>query len=198
MFILKSRSPRRIQILSDLGLVFKIDPTDINEDQNAFELPTDYIKRIVTHKIGDPKEINSNDLYLACDTIVLLEEQILHKPKDEFEASEILSKLVGKKHSVISSCMMVTNGDWDFFSEETQILFKPWGHQEIQNYIKNHQPFDKAGSYGIQDEDGPVLNYFGSYQNVVGFPIRSFLSRWEKWNQYLNYNFPKKSSVKIY
>lgn len=179
LFILKSASPRRIQILSDLGFQFLVEPANIDEAQINKEPPLVYLERMVHSKLG--ANGNHNHLYLAADTIVVFQNEILHKPIDLEDAIRILQTLSGNKHSVFSGAGLKTNSTFDFFYEETIIEFKDWKEEEIRNYILRCQPFDKAGSYGIQDTDGPVQFREGSYTNVMGFPLRSFLSRSSVW-----------------
>lgn len=179
LFILKSASPRRIQILTDLGFQFQVDPTNIDETQNPEEDPFDYLERMVHSKLGEPADKNS--LYLAADTIVVFQNEILHKPLDLEDSIRILKTLSGNKHSVFSGAALRTNSITDFFYEETVIEFRHWTEEEIRDYILRCKPFDKAGSYGIQDQGGPVAFREGSYTNVMGFPLRSFLSRSSVW-----------------
>lgn len=184
MFILKSRSPRRIEILKNLGFHFQIEPEDIDENQLASETHLEYLQRVVTSKLGDPSKFSKLDFILACDTIVVQEEVILHKPANEFEAITTLERLNGKSHSVFSGCIIFQDGTLDYFYDETKIFFRTWRLEQIKEYVQRCQPFDKAGSYGIQDEKGPVLKWEGSYQNVMGFPIRGFYRRNEKWKTF--------------
>lgn len=182
LFILKSTSPRRIQLLTDLGFLFQVTPANIDESQKKDEPALQYLERMVHSKLGidgDP-----NNLYLAADTIVVFEKEILHKPVDIDDSVRILKTLSGKKHSVLSGAGLQTGSKVDFFYEETGIEFKDWSEVEIRDYILRCQPFDKAGSYGIQDENGPVATKLGSYTNVMGFPLRSFLTRSSVWLPY--------------
>lgn len=179
LFILKSTSPRRIEILTDLGFQFRVEPANIDETQNLGELPLVYLERMVHSKLGN--QGNENNLYLAADTIVVFQNEILHKPIDLEDSIRILKKLSGNKHSVFSGAGIRTNVTTDFFYEETIIEFKNWKEKEIREYILRCKPFDKAGSYGIQDEKGPVYAREGSYTNVMGFPLRSFFSRSSVW-----------------
>ncbi|EOQ96116.1 maf-like protein [Leptospira wolbachii serovar Codice str. CDC] len=179
MFILKSASPRRIQILKDLGFQFLVEPANIDETQNSGELPLVYLERMVHSKLGNLRD--KNTLYLAADTIVVFQNEILHKPIDLEDSIRILKILSGNKHSVFSGAALGTNFGTDFFYEETTIEFKNWKEEEIRDYILRCKPFDKAGSYGIQDEDGPVFSKEGSYTNVMGFPLRSFFSHSSVW-----------------
>ncbi|TGL24109.1 septum formation protein Maf [Leptospira yanagawae] len=179
MFILKSASPRRKQILSDLGFTFQIEPEHIDESQMEKETPLNYLERMVHSKLGS--HLEPKNIYLSADTIVVYENQILHKPTDEADAFRILNTLNGKKHSVYSGAAFWYKSKMKFFYEETSILFHHWNQTQIQDYITRCLPFDKAGSYGIQDTGGPVKEWFGSYTNVMGFPLRSFFSLHEHW-----------------
>ncbi len=181
MFILKSRSPRRIQILKDLGIRFTTDPSDIDESERTNETPLSYLERMARSKLGEIPSDRKEFLHLSCDTIVVNSGKILHKPVDEEDSFRILKDLNGKEHSVFSGACLHRNDRFDFFYEETKILFYDWSDSEIRNYISEAKPFDKAGSYGIQDKGSPVKTRSGSYHNVMGFPLRSFLKRWEDW-----------------
>jgi len=184
LFILKSKSPRRIEILKSLGIQFEIQPADIDEREIPNELPLSYLERIAKAKIGSLENSDKNHIYLSCDTIVVRENRILHKPENFEDAVRILSELNGKSHSVFSGACLYSADSFDFFFEETKIFFKQWSSVEIESYIRKSQPFDKAGSYGIQDAGGPVREWRGRYHNVVGFPLFSFLSRWNVWKEY--------------
>lgn len=184
LFVLRSASSRRIQILKDLGIQFRSVPSEIDESEQNKETPLEYLERMVYSKLKtkDFPDINS----IACDTIVVFQNKILHKPKDRDEAIEILSILSGNKHSVFSGAGLWTPEDGlDFFYEETEIVFKDLSKKMIELYIDRHNPYDKAGSYGIQDEGSPVAERIGSYTNVMGFPLRSFLQRIKKWEKFL-------------
>ncbi|XDD46524.1 nucleoside triphosphate pyrophosphatase [Leptospira sp. WS39.C2] len=179
MFVLKSASPRRKQILSDLGFIFHIQPEHIDESQLEKEAPLDYLDRMVHSKLG--KNFEPNNVYLAADTIVVFNHQIFHKPIDELDAFRILKILTGNIHSVYSGAAIKHLDGIEYFYEETQIQFHNWNDQKIKDYITRCQPLDKAGSYGIQDPIGPVKEWKGSYTNVMGFPLRSFFSHHELW-----------------
>lgn len=185
MFVLKSSSPRRIQILNDLGLDFKISPSAINENEIPGEKPIDYLHRVVSLKLGQKTEVEDDQLFLAVDTIVVYENKILHKPQSISEAVEILLTLSNQKHQVQSGAILASNGHSDFFWETTEITFQNWTQKDAEAYVEKYQPFDKAGSYGIQDRGGPVKKREGSYLNVLGFPMRSFLQRHTLWTKYL-------------
>ncbi|MCC5815067.1 MAG: septum formation protein Maf [Leptospira sp.] len=197
MIILCSASPRRKEILENLGLKFDICPAQIDENEIPNEKPLEYLKRVSSAKAWEVSkswassqslennknqlENKTNNLFIASDTIVVFEGRILHKPENTKQAEEILSLLSGKQHTVYSGLALLQSGNllWDY--DETLIQFKSWDLQEIRNYIEIAKPFDKAGAYGIQDSNSPVENYKGSYSNVMGFPIRKFLKYRDLW-----------------
>ncbi|HMW07589.1 MAG TPA: Maf family protein [Leptospiraceae bacterium] len=185
MLILKSASPRRREILEKLKLQFQVEPSNINEDKLERETPLDYLKRVTIDKLEIEKS-HSENIYISSDTMVVYENSILGKPVNEAEALQILSTLSGKTHSVYSGIALWEKGDIFFGYEETRVEFKEWKEEEILNYIRNCKPFDKAGAYGIQDSISPVKRYIGSYTNVMGFPIRTFYTRYPQWEKYLS------------
>ena len=185
MLILKSASPRRQQILKDLRLQFRVEPSQVDEDVRVGEPPLSYLKRVTIAKL-ELEKAKSEEIYISSDTIVVLDEQILGKPTDFAEGKEILSCLSGKIHSVYSGLGILTKGEVLFDYDETRVEFKPWGKEEIAVYLNECKPYDKAGSYGIQDEKSPVLRFTGSYSNVLGFPLRKFYQHFSIWKEFLS------------
>lgn len=188
MMVLCSQSPRRRKLFADLGFSFVTASPDILEDSIPEEDPLSYLKRVTIEKaisIKKENRIDPSPLYISSDTIVVLNEEILHKPKDATEALEILTELSGKIHLVHSSMCLVKDSQiiWDY--DSTEIQFHAWDKIQINEYIRRSKPFDKAGAYGIQDEGSPVQEFNGSYTNVLGFPIRKFLLYSEFWKNYL-------------
>ncbi len=184
MLILKSASPRRKEILENLGLKIQIQPSQANEADFFAEMPLDYLKRVALLKL-EIENLDSRHLTISADTIVVSENKIIQKPKDFEEAYEILSSLNGKEHSVYSGLAYSFESKIDFSFEETRVQFKNLSKSSIEDYINISKPFDKAGSYGIQDFNSPVKNFIGSYSNVVGFPIREFYKLHPIWKEYL-------------
>lgn len=187
MLILKSASPRRKQILGNLKLQFKVDPSHVDENALEAEIPLDYLKRVSIAKL-DLKNANPDSLYIASDTIVVLDNQILGKPRNLMEGQEILSLLSGKTHSVYSGLAISKNSEVFYDFDETKVKFKDLTNAEIDRYLEDSKPFDKAGSYGIQDVGTPVIECIGSYTNVLGFPIRKFYKYFDLWKEYLHQN----------
>ncbi|HLW14089.1 MAG TPA: Maf family nucleotide pyrophosphatase [Flavobacteriaceae bacterium] len=170
--ILASKSPRRQEFLKDLGLPHKIDSKDIDEsypsDLKAGEI-TDYIARKKAEAYGN---LATDTLLITSDTVVWDGEKALGKPENEKEALTILRSLSGKMHETISS-VCVTG--CDFQKTETcvtKVWFKEFSKKELEYYVKNFKPFDKAGAYGIQEWIGMVgvEKMEGSFYNVMGLP----------------------------
>jgi septum formation protein len=183
-FVLKSSSPRRKEILLNLGFSLQILPSNFNEEEIIGEKPLDYLKRVTLSKLGISE---TQDLYVSSDTIVVFEEQILHKPQDKVEAISILKLLNGKEHFVYSGLGLSRNGLIFFEFDQTIVEFKKLSVLEMETYIEICKPFDKAGGYGIQDNPTPVKGYKGSYSNVIGFPLRKFYSQNQIWRDFLDF-----------
>lgn len=178
MVVLCSASPRRKELLSSLGIEFDIQPADISEESWRDEPPIQYLQRITKEKVSavvSAQNSISGKMFIGSDTIVVSEGRILQKPMDEKNAVSMLMSLMGKVHNVHTGIVIQTEMDriWDY--DTSQIQFKNWGLTEIQDYIQKCKPFDKAGSYGIQDEISPVESWKGSYSNVMGLPIRKLI-----------------------
>ncbi|RHX92167.1 nucleoside triphosphate pyrophosphatase [Leptospira stimsonii] len=185
MIVLRSRSPRRKQVLESLDLDFRVEPEDIDERSFQNESPLEYLKRITLSKLGKKTE---KELLVSCDTIVVHNQRILQKPVDFEEAVAILESLSGKTHIVYSGLGIYDRGLEQFAFDSSKVTFRDWTKEQIIEYIETYSPFDKAGSYGIQDTNGPVKRYEGSYTNILGFPIRMFFQYHRIWEKYLKGN----------
>jgi len=172
--ILASKSPRRQELLKGLGLAFEIKTKEVEEvfPPALFkeEIPV-YLSNLKAKAfVNDLKEA---DLVITSDTIVWNENKQLGKPKDRNEAIEMLQSLSGKSHEVITAVTLMTNLKTHSFYETTKVFFKELSHEEIEYYIDNYKPYDKAGSYGIQEWIGfvGIPKIEGDYFNVVGLPL---------------------------
>ncbi len=171
--ILGSKSPRRKMLLTELGYSFEVRTKDTDES-----FPTDLNHELVPIHIAELKaaalidELSDNELLITADTIVLLENEVIGKPTSPENAIEILEKLSGKTHRVISGIWVGNKNKNITRSVITSVTFKALTYDEISYYINEFKPFDKAGSYGIQDWIGliGVVKIDGSYNNVVGLP----------------------------
>tara|TARA_B110000971_G_C20025586_1_gene508648 strand:+ start:779 stop:1339 length:561 start_codon:yes stop_codon:yes gene_type:complete len=171
--ILASKSPRRKELLNLLDVEFSIEVRAVNEvfsDRLKTDEVAEYLARL---KADAFKSIKPDELIITADTVVVLNDEILGKPKNTSEAQQMLKKLSGKSHLVITGVCLKTNDRLISFSSSTKVYFKKLTTSEIDYYIENYQPFDKAGSYGIQEWIGAIgiTKIEGSYYNVVGLPI---------------------------
>ncbi|EQA46002.1 maf-like protein [Leptospira broomii serovar Hurstbridge str. 5399] len=184
MLILRSRSPRRREIFDSLGLSYFIDACDVDETSFDTEDFLEYLKRITIAKLG-PQILNTLDVQVSADTIVVRDGAILQKPTNEEEAIFMLTSLTNRTHLVLSG-MAIRNRDQEIFDYDvSEVLFLPWKRDEILDYIRRCRPYDKAGAYGIQDLRSPVRFFTGSYTNILGFPIRKFFLYHRIWSEFL-------------
>lgn len=184
--ILASQSPRRQQLLSQIGFSFEIRTKPVEEiypDNLTGVQISEYLVRL---KADAFTLIDSDEIILTADTIVWHENKALGKPNDADEARKMLQSLSGKSHEVITSVGIKTNQNLHIFSDVTQVFFRDLSLQEINHYIKHYQPFDKAGAYGIQEWIGAIgiKKIIGSYNNVVGLPTEKLYHELKKLGIY--------------
>jgi septum formation protein len=182
--ILASGSPRRQHFLKELGLDFEIRLKEVEEIYPTSlegEEITDYLAKLKARPFE--QELNENDILITSDTIVWLENKAIGKPKNIVDATVMLSNLSGKTHKVISSICITTTNKQIVIHDTTLVKFKVLSEDEIDYYINNYKPFDKAGSYGIQEWIGfiGIEKIEGSYFNVMGFPIHKFYNEMIKF-----------------
>ncbi|HLU87381.1 MAG TPA: Maf family nucleotide pyrophosphatase [Taishania sp.] len=171
--ILGSNSPRRKQLLQEMGYDFEVRVADTDESFPKNLSLSEVAMHVAKNKaIALAGELEADEVLITADTIVCVDEQILGKPKDKTEATMMLRLLSGKSHLVITGVCLVKNGLISTESCTTKVIFKELSDQEISYYIDNYKPFDKAGSYGIQEWIGAIgiVAIEGSYNNVVGLP----------------------------
>ncbi|MCO6497644.1 MAG: septum formation protein Maf [Chitinophagaceae bacterium] len=174
--ILASGSPRRKKILALGGVVFDSITSDVDEDfdpeEDKQKIPVILAERKVRKVFEDYPE-KRNVIVIGADTIVVLGKEILNKPGDAGEAYDMLKKLSGKVHEVITGVVMISHEKSLSFSYTTRITFRELSDDQIWDYINLRQPYDKAGGYAIQEEIGPVAvkQIDGSYFNVAGLPF---------------------------
>lgn len=175
--ILASASPRRKSFLQDLGLEFEIRIKEVVESY-PHKLKGQEISEYLARLKATPflKELKDNEILITADTIVWLEGNALGKPKNKEEARKMLRSLSNKTHEVISSIALTTTRKQVTLSDKTSVSFKALSDDEINYYIENFKPFDKAGAYGIQEWLGfiGIERIEGSYFTVVGFPVQKF------------------------
>jgi len=173
--ILASRSPRRQNLLKELGFDFEIKTKEIEEIYPP-ELQREQVAVFLSELKASAfvSDLKDNDLVITSDTIVCLNDEIIGKPVDRDDAVKMLGKLSGNKHEVITAVTLLSHQKQHTFYEVTEVYFKPLTISEIEYYVDNYEPFDKAGSYGIQEWIGyiGIEKINGSYFNVMGLPVK--------------------------
>ncbi|MDC0335384.1 Maf family protein [Pseudodesulfovibrio sp.] len=176
--ILASGSPRRRELLRDLGLDFEVHPSQAEEPAPlAGEKPEDYAKRMAEMKTMDVAAHFTDTTVLGADTIVVLDGHIMGKPTDDADALAMLSSLSGKTHQVITGyCIVLPSGENVVQAVSTDVDMRISGEAELKGYIATGEPMDKAGAYAIQGIGTfLVTGIRGSYTNVVGLPVARIL-----------------------
>lgn len=170
--LLASNSPRRKELLTQLGYQFEVVKIDVDESYPS-DLNPHEIAEYVSAKKAKAFDVNENEILLTSDTIVALDQKILLKPKDENEAFEMIKSLSGKVHQVYTAFTIKTVDSEISKTSKTDVEFSEISDEEIKFYINNYKPFDKAGSYGIQEWLGmaKIKNISGSFYSVMGLPV---------------------------
>ena len=171
--ILASASPRRVDILNQIGVRFSVAPADINESQLINESSAEFVCRLASQKAktGYDSHIGSQSA-LGADTIVLCDEQIFGKPKDYSDSKRMLGQLSGRAHKVISAVAINNGVESVVLMSETSVIFRIISEQEFLNYWSTGEPVGKAGSYAIQGLGSIFVESIqGSYSGIVGLPI---------------------------
>lgn len=169
--ILASASPRRRQLLEQLGLSFEVIAADVDERVLKGELPHDYVRRIAQQKAARVAEKHKGALVLAADTSVVVDGEILGKPASPEEAHQMLTRLSNREHTVMSG-VALDGTERVSLRVDTRVRFRNLSEEELRWYVASGEPLDKAGAYGIQGLAGMfVLSIDGSYSNVVGLPL---------------------------
>jgi septum formation protein len=174
--ILASNSPRRKELLAGLDIPFDVRVLDGIDESYPDTLPTKEIAGFISKKKADAyrQTMKDDELIITADTIVVLGQEVMGKPRDVEEARRMLRALSGKTHQVITGVCITTKARQSDFSVETDVTFKTLTDEEICYYIEHYRPFDKAGAYGIQEWIGHigVTGMKGSYFNVMGLPVQ--------------------------
>lgn len=171
--VLASQSPRRKQLLQQIGITPVCAPVDIDEHVRDNEKPLDYCLRLAKEKAQEGWNRSDKELpTLGSDTIVVLGDVILGKPKDEKDAFDMLMSLSAKKHQVITAVSLVDSSKTRVNSSISEVLFDQLQPQEVKAYIASGEPMDKAGSYGIQGYAARWIKYIsGSHSGIMGLPL---------------------------
>lgn len=172
--ILSSNSPRRKELLAGLDIPFKVRVIKGIDESFPNDLPTDEIAEFVSKKKAAAYAVAEDEIVITADTIVVLDGEVLGKPRDLDDAAAMLRRLSGRTHRVITGVTLKNQVKQTSFSVVSEVTFKSLSNDEISYYVHRYQPLDKAGAYGIQEWIGyvGVTSLSGSYFNVVGFPVQ--------------------------
>lgn len=170
--ILASQSPRRQELIAriteDFEVIVAEEPTELPSDVQPEEAPV----FLASYKAGSVAVNHRDRIVIGADTVVLVDDKVLGKPKDQADAERMLRLLSGRKHTVITGCCIICGSRWLSFSSETQVEFYDLSDREIAEYIATGEPFDKAGAYGIQGQGSLLVKGIeGDYFNVMGLPV---------------------------
>lgn len=172
--VLGSNSPRRKYLLKEMGVDFRVEKRKVNEEFPEHLSPSEaavFLSELKSRAFSD-EELQDNTLLITADTIVTVDNEMLGKPGNRQEAFDMLNKLSGTGHDVITGMTLRTKNRFHSFFSDTKVYFKTVSQDEIEYYVDNYEPFDKAGAYGIQEWIGHAAIYKieGSYFNVMGLP----------------------------
>lgn len=179
--ILASNSPRRRELLAGLDLDFEVKVLPDIDESYPDNLPAAEVAGYISREKAAPycALIGEDDLVVTADTVVIVGDEVLGKPKDAEDARRMLQLISGRTHQVITGVCLLTTDKKHSFSVTTDVTFKQFSEDEINYYIEHYKPFDKAGAYGIQEWIGyvGVTSINGSYFNVMGLPVQRL---WEE------------------
>lgn len=171
-YVLASKSPRRAELMHYIAPDFEILPAECGENPPAGIEADEVSEFLAVQKALDVSKKRPDSLVIGCDTVVILNGEIMGKPKDLEDAFRMLKALSGRVHTVVSGVCLCYKGKTLSFTQKTAVEFYPLSDEDILNYVRQSNPLDKAGAYGIQDKGGLfVKEISGDYYNVVGLPL---------------------------
>lgn len=172
--VLGSASPRRKQLIKELRLTCEVRKKSVDEnyplDLEVYKVP-EYLAKLKAEPLVEG--LSEDEVLLTSDTVVIMEDQILHKPKDAREAKKMLFSLSGNMNEVVTGVCLTSSKERAVFSSTTKVYFSELSEDDIDYYIEHFKPFDKAGAYGIQEWIGQigVRRIEGCFYNVMGLPV---------------------------
>ena len=184
--ILGSQSPRREELLNGLNIPFETAVIDVEETYPREIVGVDIPMYLAEKKANAyENKLDENTMLITADTIVWLEGRVYNKPKDKADATAMLKNLSGKTHQVITGVCISTKNKRKTFHVISEVRFARLTNQEIDFYLDNYQPYDKAGAYGVQEWIGYIgVEYIeGSYFNVMGLPIQRLYTELKRWDK---------------
>jgi septum formation protein len=170
--VLASASPRRAELLRNAAIAFTVEAAQVPEQPFANEKPVDYAQRLARDKARAVHARHPDSAVLGADTVVVIDEHLLEKPRNEHDAARMLRLLSARSHQVVTGVCLVAPGFERSEAEITQVVFNPLSEDEIAYYVQTGEPMDKAGAYAIQGIASRwVERIEGCYFNVVGLPL---------------------------
>jgi septum formation protein len=170
--ILASASPRRAELLQNASIPFIVEPAHVAEQPTEDEQPLQYAQRLARDKARAIFARHPDSVVLGADTVVVVDEHLLEKPRDTRDAARMLGMLSGRAHQVITGVCVVATGYEQTEAETTEVRFSAISESEVANYVQSGEPMDKAGAYAIQGLASRwVERIDGCYFNVVGLPV---------------------------
>lgn len=180
--VLSSNSPRRKELLGELGIDFEVRVIEGIDETYPKELSVEEVPQYIAREKARVYIVGKDEVLLTADTVVVLGNEVMGKPHDEADAMRMLRQLSGKTHQVITGVCLTTNDKQVTFADVTDVSFVDLTDEEIKYYVDNFCPLDKAGAYGIQEWIGlaGVTGIKGSYFNVVGLPVHRVYAELKK------------------
>lgn len=171
--VLASNSPRRRELLSELGVQYRVEVIRGIDETHPSELPAKEIAEYLSRLKAGAYALKQNELLITADTVVILDDEVMGKPADADEACDMLRRLSNRTHSVVTGVTVTTENGQQSFSDEALVTFDELSDEEIQYYVNHYSPLDKAGAYGIQEWIGymGVKHLEGSFFTVMGLPV---------------------------
>ncbi len=191
--ILASASPRRRELLVAIGLVFDVIPSAVEEIRNPGEAVAGYVSRLAREKAREVARRHPQAWVIGADTVVFIDGEILEKPRDEAEASHMLSRLSGREHTVYSGLTLccIDQDREETVIEETRVRMSTLDPGRIDWYVSTGEPMDKAGAYAVQGIGAMFIESIdGNYTNVVGLPLSTLLTMMERAGMHPDGAFP--------
>ncbi|AOM82361.1 Maf family protein [Salisediminibacterium beveridgei] len=183
--ILASRSPRRQELLKQVNIPFETMPSDVDESRYPKESsPTQYVETLACAKADHVLQQHPGRIVLGSDTVVVIGDKILGKPRDTEDAREMLKELSGQVHSVLTGVAILSDDRRTVFHGRADVRFYQLTDEDIQHYIDSGEPFDKAGAYGIQGLGAMLVEEIkGDYFTIVGMPVAQVVRAWRSFSQ---------------
>ena len=182
--VLASNSPRRRELLADLGIDFKVRTIKGIDESYPHDMPVLEIAEFISQKKAQAyqRQMGENEMIITADTVVILGNEVLGKPADTADACRMLRQLSGNTHKVVTGVTIVMPGRMSSFSAVTDVEFAQLSDEDIDFYVDNYRPLDKAGAYGIQEWIGcmGVRHINGSFYNVMGLPLHRLYSELDR------------------